>query len=145
MPCVLQATSAKHFTRLATQLARTSGSLARSRATMACRCVLSALSRATFNEASHKVNLQTTRMKKMASRPAKHSALRCMVQCIACTHKASPFGLYGLCKPRLQKHRVLQWLLHARFPIHFILLQLRLLIPCLSSRVVASWLTLRIC
>ena len=40
MPCVLQATSAKHFTRLATQLARTSGSLARSRATMACRCVL---------------------------------------------------------------------------------------------------------
>ena len=40
MPCALQATSAKHFPRLATQLARTSGSLARSRATMACCCVL---------------------------------------------------------------------------------------------------------
>ena len=43
------------------------------------------------------------------------------------------------------KHRVLQWLLLARFTTHTILLQLRLLVPCLSSRVVASWLTLRIC
>jgi len=37
--------------------------------------LLSALSSASFNEASHKVNLQTTSMKKMASQPAKHSVL----------------------------------------------------------------------
>ena len=149
MPCALQATSAKHFTRLATQLARTSGSLARSRATMACCCVLAKralnLTSASFNKASHKVNLQTTSMKKMASWPAKHGALRCIVQCIRRYSQSILFRPLWALQTTSAKHRVLQWLLHARFTIHFILLQLRLLIPCLSSHVVASWLTLRIC
>ena len=53
--------------------------------------LLRALSSATFNEASHKVNLQTTRMKKMASRRAKHSALRCMVQRMRMHSQSIPF------------------------------------------------------
>ena len=144
--CGIQSTTRR---QMATQLARTSGSLARSRATMACCCVLAKralnLTSASFNKASHKVNLQTTSMKKMASWPAKHGALRCIVQCIRRYPQSILFRPLWALQTTSAKHRVLQWLLHARFTIHFILLQLRLLIQCLSSRMVASWLTLRIC
>ena len=103
LPCALQATSAKHFTRLATQLARASGSLARSRATMACCCVLAqrALkcelqgSVAQGQPADHK-------HEKHGFATAKHGALRSLWNVFACIHQASSFGLDGLCKPGLQ-------------------------------------------
>ena len=107
--------------------------------------LLSTLSSASFNEASHKVNLHTISMKNGAPRPAKHGALRCIVQCICMYSQSISLRPRWALQTTSAKHRVLQWLLLARFTTHTILLQLRLLIPCLSSRVVASWLTLRIC